>query len=65
MSRKLALSVVVDGQLYEAGSEPPAEVAKGITNADAWEPAPDAGEVGHTGDKAPFRSKFDQPKPAK
>jgi hypothetical protein len=37
MGRKLRLSVVVGAQLHEAGSEPPAEVAKAITNPDAWE----------------------------
>lgn len=37
MARKLKLSVFVGAEVYEAGSEPPADVAKQITNADAWE----------------------------
>jgi hypothetical protein len=56
---KLAVTVVVNGKVYEAGSEPPADVAKQITNPDAWTAPAGPGEVGHTGDDVPFRSDFD------
>ncbi len=56
---KLAVTVIVNGKTYPAGSEPPADVAKEITNPDAWAAPAAPGEVGHTGDDVPFRSKFD------
>ena len=34
--RKLVATVHVDGVAYAAGSVPPADVAKRITNPDAW-----------------------------
>lgn len=34
--RKLAANVYVDGQLHEAGSTPPKEVADRIDNPKAW-----------------------------
>jgi hypothetical protein len=40
MGRKLRTSVVVNSELHGAGSEPPADVAKQITNEDAWEDVP-------------------------
>jgi hypothetical protein len=37
MARRLKASVVVNGEVYVAGSEPPAKVAEQITNPNAWE----------------------------
>lgn len=34
--KKLTANVYVDGELYAAGSRPPADVAKRITNEKAW-----------------------------
>lgn len=41
-ARKLAANVWVDGVLYAADSDVPAEVAKSITNPKAWGSEPDA-----------------------
>lgn len=44
MSKQLAMNTTVEGETYAAGTVPPAEVAKKITNPKAWgeEPKPDA-----------------------
>lgn len=36
MSDKLAMNTTVDGETYEAGTVPPAAVAKKINNPKAW-----------------------------
>ena len=36
MGKTLASTVHIDGTVYPAGSEPPADVAKRITNPKAW-----------------------------
>lgn len=50
MARKLAVNTTIAGTTYEAGSVPPADVAKLITNPKAWggDPA-DAGPPPMTG----------------
>lgn len=57
MSDKLAMNTTVDGETYEAGTVPPAAVAKKINNPKAWglEPkAPAADETAaDTGDAEP------------
>jgi hypothetical protein len=45
MSKKLGRSVNIDGVTYEAGSEPPKEVADQITNPKAWEAGPESAET--------------------
>lgn len=39
MGKKLAYTVYLDGECYKAGTCPPADVAKRITNESAWEQA--------------------------
>lgn len=41
MARQLRFSVVVGSQTYVGGTVPPADVAKQITNPDAWEGGPE------------------------
>lgn len=36
MAKQLAANVYVDGELHEAGSTPPKEIADRITNPRAW-----------------------------
>lgn len=37
MSRRLKFSVMIGSTVYEAGTEPPEDVAGQITNPDAWD----------------------------
>lgn len=49
MGRKLKFSVVMGAKTYEGGSEPPADVAKQITNPDAWEDEPEKASSSRSG----------------
>jgi hypothetical protein len=57
MARRLKLSVVVGSQVYVGGDVPPTDVAKQITNPDAWEGEPDVeDDGGDSGSGEPPRS---------
>lgn len=49
MQRRLAMTVFVEGERYDAGSTPPAEVAEKITSPYAWEATDD--DKADAGDK--------------
>lgn len=58
MAGRLKLSVVVGADLYEAGTVPPPEVAKAITNPDAWEDStPPAAEESDDAEEPPRSGK--------
>ena len=50
MGKTLASNVHIDGTVYPAGSEPPADVAKRITNPKAWAAGDDADEAPAAGE---------------
>lgn len=58
-SRKLAATVHLDGEVYEAGTKVPADIAKRIDNPKAWgeTPAPSGGAAKSKGGKATKETK--------
>ena len=66
MSKKLAMNTTVEGETYEAGTVPPAEIAKKIDNAKAWGEEPQAAaepEPEPTPDPEPEPEKPADPQP--